>query len=265
MISFPGSKINIGLHVLDKREDGYHNLESIFYPTQYSDLLEIVKSASFAFDQSGIVIPGAIENNLVYKAYQLLKRDYSLGEIHIHLHKIIPPGSGLGGGSANATACLKILNQLFELELNKEQLKDYALQLGSDCPFFVENQPVFVEGRGEKLSPLSEFLEEKYIKIIVPDAHVSTAEAFGAMTPQNRQTDWNSVVTGSPLLWESIIQNDFYPGVSERHPSISKAVNQLKEEGALYVSMSGSGSSVYGIFSQAPEKSAFSHEWIGRL
>ena len=183
MVSFPPCKINLGLNVVSKRSDGYHDIETCFYPVPLTDALEIIKADRFSFTASGNTIPGDAANNLCIKAYELLRRDFNLAPVAIHLHKIIPTGAGLGGGSSDGAHALRLLNVIFDLKLSGEKLKDYALQLGSDCPFFIENKPMFGSGRGEVLRDISLDLSGRFIVLVKPNEHVSTAEAYAGVTP----------------------------------------------------------------------------------
>ena len=261
MITFPGSKINLGLSVLEKREDGYHNLNSVFYPLDLSDVLEIVPSDSFDFTQSGSSIPGSIEENIVMKAYHLMQSRHGIDPCHIHLHKVVPSGGGIGGGSANGTSTLIVLNELFELDLPMKTLHEYALELGSDCPFFLYDSPCKVSGRGETVKPIELDLSDHFIKLVNPGIHISTAQAFGGLTIKQEEslaTDWKK-----PESWKETLINDFEPGAFNAHPEIKQIKDRLYEEGAVYASMTGTGSSVYGLFREKPEDTFSDYfEWI---
>lgn len=266
MIAFPNVKINLGLNILSKRQDGYHNLQSIFYPVGWCDILEIVKSDSFHFELSGLKIPGDLNNNLVLKAYNLLKSDYNVGPVSIWLHKVVPTGAGLGGGSSNGVSCLKLLNEIFELRLTTEQLKGYALQLGSDCSFFVDNVPCHVSGRGEILQKVDLNLAVFWIKIVHPGIHISTKEAFAQISPNKTITDLLSINYTNILEFKNQFINDFEQSIFPNHPEISKIKESLLSEGAFYASMSGSGSAVYGLFQDEPKAgSTGKFEFISKL
>jgi 4-diphosphocytidyl-2-C-methyl-D-erythritol kinase len=260
MILFPNAKINLGLRILHKRHDGYHELQTIFYPIKgISDVLEIVRNQEhdtiedIIFSASGLTISGSLEQNLCIKAYYLLKKDFpKLPKIKMHLHKVIPMGAGLGGGSSDGAATLMLLNNKFDLGINRDQLVKYALQLGSDCPFFILNEPCFAKGRGECLMPVNISLEEYKIIIVHPGIHVSTAEAFRTL---NRSTDYmyegddlKDIINKPITQWKNHLINDFQYPVIQAFPEIARIIENLYDHGALYASLSGSGSAVYGIF-----------------
>jgi 4-diphosphocytidyl-2-C-methyl-D-erythritol kinase len=249
MVSFPHAKINLGLNVIRKRADGYHDLETCFFPIGWTDILEIIPSASFQFSATGLAIDGNAENNLCMKAYDLLKKDYNLPTVQIHLHKIIPMGAGLGGGSADAAFTLRQLNDSFFLGLSQLSLEKYAGQLGSDCAFFISGTPRLGTGRGEVLSPISISLKAKYIVVVKPDVHVSTAEAYAGVKPRVADISVREVLEKKPMSeWKSLLKNDFEESVFSKYPTIAEVKEELYRQGATYASMSGSGSSVFGIF-----------------
>lgn len=249
MIAFPPCKINLGLNVLSKRSDGYHNLETCFYPLPFTDILEILPSEKLTFIPTGKVIPGAVSENLCLRVYDLLSKDFSITPVEIHLHKVIPTGAGLGGGSSNAAYTLRLLNEIFNLKLNTVQLKEYAQQLGSDCAFFIEDEVRFGTGRGEILEPIQVSLKDKFLILLKPDVHVSTAEAYRGVLPQPANTSVRHILENTSLpQWKELLKNDFEPSVFKAHPVIEQCKNALYEHGAIYASMSGSGSSVFGIF-----------------
>jgi 4-diphosphocytidyl-2-C-methyl-D-erythritol kinase len=253
MISFPGCKINLGLHILYKREDGYHEIESVMYPVPLNDVLEIVPDNTFQFVSTGLAIPGNAEDNLCVRAYQLLQKDFQIPPVYMHLHKNIPLGGGLGGGSADGAHVLLLLNQLFQLGLSVEQLQHYAAQLGSDCPFFILNEPQEAKGRGELLAPLTIDLSDYFLKIINIGLHISTAEAYGNSTPAIPETSIRTQLTKPITAWKDALENDFEKGIFPRYPELKKIKDQLYAEGAVYASMSGSGSTMYGIFKEHPD------------
>jgi 4-diphosphocytidyl-2-C-methyl-D-erythritol kinase len=248
MISFPSCKINLGLRILRKRSDGYHDIETCFFPVEWADVLEIIPASETKFNQTGIAIAGDATANIVYKAYELLKHDFNIGAVEIHLHKIIPHGAGLGGGSSDAAHALKLLNTIFQLNLSLEQLKKYALMLGSDCPFFLEVKPMLGSGRGEVLEPYPVDLSGKYLTLIKPDVHVSTAEAYAGVVPDTPPDSLRELLKSPLDSWRDLISNDFEKSVFLRHPQIKQIKEFLYQNGAVYASMSGSGSTVYGIF-----------------
>jgi 4-diphosphocytidyl-2-C-methyl-D-erythritol kinase len=252
MISFPNAKINIGLYVVEKRPDGYHNLETIFYPVKLTDALEIVKSDKTEFTSSGIPIGGDSENNLVMKAFRLLEKDYGLPTVKIHLHKVIPFGAGLGGGSANAAFTLKILNDLFQLGLSDEKLQQYATQIGADCPFFIQNKPTFASGIGDQFEPVTLDLSAYHIVIVKPNCSVSTPEAYRNIVPLPSDFNLKEIQNLPIEEWQNVVKNDFERGVFPQYRKIENLKNKLYEMGAVYASMSGSGSAVFAVFNSIP-------------
>jgi 4-diphosphocytidyl-2-C-methyl-D-erythritol kinase len=248
MITFPNAKINLGLHVLNKRPDGYHEMESCIYPVGLCDVLEIIESNTFQFQSSGLAISGKEENNLVIKAYRLLADEYKLPTVQIHLHKVIPMGAGLGGGSSDAAYALNMLNELFQLHITTEKLEAYASQLGSDCPFFIQNKPVIVSGTGTTIRPASVDLSSYRIELVHPDVHVSTAEAYSMITPKLPKISIDSALSHPVSDWNNVLVNDFEVPMLQRFPEIAKAKKAMYDKGAIYAAMTGSGSSVFGMF-----------------
>lgn len=252
MIVFPNAKINIGLNITSKRDDGFHNLESIFYPINWVDILEINKSETFEFTSSGLHIDTKHKNNLVVKAYQLMVDRYNISPCNIHLHKQIPMGAGLGGGSADASFTLTAINSLFELNISTNELETLADTLGSDCPFFIDNTPKLVTGKGEVMSKIEFDLTGYYIKLVNPNIHISTKQAFSGIQPKNSETDYKNFSLS--LLENNEIINDFEVSVFPTHPVLKEIKNKLAIEGAFYTSMTGTGSTIYGIFKDEPIK-----------
>ncbi len=253
MISFPNAKINIGLRVIRKRKDGYHDLETVFYPLQLSDSLEFVRSKKKeSFQISGLALSGKSEDNLVWRAYKLLQKEYDLPAIQAHLHKIIPAGAGLGGGSADAVFMLQMLNKAFDLQLSEQKMKDFASMLGSDCPFFLRNRPTFAEGTGNIMSEISCDLSPYFILVVKPSLHVATKEAFSGIVPKIPDTSLRKIIQTPVREWKSLIINDFEPVVFAKYPEIAEIKRQLYDSGAVYAQMSGSGSAVFGIFEEEP-------------
>lgn len=248
MVVFPHCKINLGLHVISKRDDGYHNIETCFYPVPWRDVLEIIKSNQFSFSQSGLTIPGNAGENLCVKAYQLLQKDFNLTPVQIHLHKVIPTGAGLGGGSSDAAFTLRALNYIFNLNLSQTALKSYAAQLGSDCTFFIDDKPMLASGRGEILSETSLSLKGKYLVIIKPEIHVSTAEAYAGVKPKQPAQSIFKIISEPILFWKDSLSNDFEESVFKKHAVIKETKEKLYQYGASYASMSGSGAAVFGVF-----------------
>lgn len=235
-----------------KRPDGYHNLETIFYPVKLRDALEIVSANETSFSSSGIEIDGNPKNNLVYKAYQLLANDFKLPAVNMHLHKVIPFGAGLGGGSADAAFALKMLNNLFKLKLSVETLEIYAAKIGADCPFFIENKPTFATGIGNEFSPIELDLSAHEIVILKPNCSVSTPQAYKNVNPQKPSLPLTEIIQMPIEQWKSCLFNDFEKSVFPQFPEIETLKNELYDLGAVYASMSGSGSAVFGIFRHLP-------------
>jgi len=253
MILFPFAKINIGLEVLRKRPDNFHDLETIFYPLNLCDILEINKSDTFHFSLSGIPIGDLSEENIVVKAYNLLQHDFNLPPVSIHLHKQIPTGAGLGGGSSDAAFTLTGLNELFNLNLDKNQMIDYASILGSDCAFFMFNHPVFAEGKGNIFSEIEIELKGFSLVLIKPDFSVSTSDAYRGVDPNIPEYSLRNAVNLPVNQWSKTIENRFEKSVFENFPQIKSIKEKLYHEGAIFASMSGSGSSVFGIFDVVPQ------------
>ncbi len=263
MISFPNAKINLGLKVVSKRPDGYHNLDTVFFPIPFYDILEIIPNADLGstdvtFTTSGKKISGESSSNLCVKAYNLIKQDFPrLKQISVHLHKNIPMGAGMGGGSADGAFMIKMLNEKFLLELDEEKMKSYALQLGSDCPFFISNKPSHATGRGEILTEIKCDLSNKTMLIVNPGIHVSTAEAFGEITISENSISAAEIVKQPIETWKGLLENDFEKTVFAHHPNIKEIKEKMYDMGAVYASMTGSGSTVYGIFDCTIEEKPF--------
>jgi 4-diphosphocytidyl-2-C-methyl-D-erythritol kinase len=255
MIVFPNSKINIGLNIINRRPDGYHNLETIFYPLNIKDALEIIEADELSFESSGLEIPGRLEDNLCIKGYHLLKKDFKLPPIKIHLHKRIPIGAGLGGGSADAAFFIRLLNQNFNLGLTDDQMVDYARRLGADCAFFIQNKPVFAFDKGDEFEPVKLDLSKYKIVLVMPPVHVSTAEAYSGVKPAPVQQSLMELIYKPVTEWKNYIKNDFEVSVFKNNPVIRGVKAALYESGAIYASMSGSGASVFGIFDELPDLS----------
>lgn len=254
MIVFPPCKINLGLYVTAKREDGFHAISSVFYPIDLCDALEIIQDSgedgTFVFSSSGLEIPGSTNSNLVLKAYKMLDALYGLPAVKIHLHKVIPMGAGLGGGSSDGAWALRLLNDLFQLQIPQDELQNLAANLGSDCPFFIFDEPCAVSGRGEVLSPFSLPLDGYSIYLVNPGIHISTPQAFQSVKIEAAPENWMDQLQLSPEKWT--FQNAFEAGIVSIHPEINQIKQKLKEEGASYTSMTGTGSTVFGIFKEKP-------------
>lgn len=250
MILFPNAKINIGLNIINRREDGYHNLETVMYPIALKDAIELVEAKELKFSCSGINIPGDIEENLCLKVYMLMAMDHKLPAVHIHLHKHIPIGAGLGGGSADASFLIKLINNKFELNLSNQNMEDYASEIGSDCAFFIKNTPVFAYEKGNKFKKVDLDLSKYYIVLVMPPIHVSTADAYRGVNIRSVSTRLTELIELRPEDWKLNIRNDFEDTVFPKFPKIAELKSTLYSAGAVYASMSGSGASVYGIFSR---------------
>ncbi len=252
MVAFPNAKINLGLYITGKRPDGYHNLETVFFPIALKDVLEIIESNEddqVSFSSSGLTVSGNTADNICVKAYHLLKKDFpSLPHIKMHLHKVIPMGAGMGGGSSDAAFTLMMLNKKFKLKIPQEQLLEYALTLGSDCPFFIINKPCLAKSRGEQLTAIPLSLAAFHILIVNPGIHVNTAMAFRELKMHSSATNLETEILKPINDWKTNIQNDFEVNVGDAHPEILAIKQKLYDSGAIYSSMSGSGSTVFGIF-----------------
>ena len=268
MITFPIAKINLGLNVVEKRPDGYHNLETVFYPVPIKDALEVYPmDADFPSDVdcdlkvTNIHIEGDEQKNLVVKAYNLLKQDFpTLPRIHTHLYKGIPTQAGMGGGSSDCGFMITLLNSQFQLGLSQQQMINYAAKLGADCAFFIVNTPSYAEGIGEVLSPVDLDLSGWYLSVVRPAIPVSTKEAFSLITPSHPAKNCRDVVMQPIETWRNDLTNDFEKSVFALHPEIGAIKDRLYEMGAVYAAMSGSGSSLFGLFTTPPELDIFDQE-----
>jgi 4-diphosphocytidyl-2-C-methyl-D-erythritol kinase len=262
LITFPNAKLNIGLQITEKRPDGFHNLVSCFVPLPWTDVLEVLPASETAFSNSGIILPDTpTEKNLCFKAYQLLKNDFDLPPVHTHLHKHIPVGAGLGGGSSDAAFMLKTLNSLFKLELTTQKLQQYAQKIGSDCAFFIENQVVmcyekgdifesFQTSRPSATSFFDSHLKDKFLVLVYPDLHISTQEAYQNVRPTPAEFVLKEFLQENAVSkWKYTVKNDFEDALFPKYPILNHIKNELYDKyGALYASMSGSGSTIFGIF-----------------
>lgn len=268
MVTFPNAKINIGLYITEKRADGFHNLESCFYPVGWCDILEILPADELSFKSTGLPIPGSPDSNLCLKAYHLLKQDFDIPPVTIHLHKVVPIGAGMGGGSADCAFTIKTLNELFVLHLSIEQMENYARRLGSDCAFFIQNQPQYCFGKGDEFADITIDLTGKFIVLVNPNIHISTAEAYSGVKPQKNEIDLREVLKEPVQTWKNVVKNDFETHLLPKYPRIENIKNKLYELGASYASMTGSGSTVFGIFEEAIEAQKHFEEyavWEGKL
>jgi len=253
MVTFPNAKINLGLNVVEKRTDGYHNLETFFVPIfDLYDVLEIVEADKTTLQIFGIEIDGDIENNLIIKALCLLQKDFKIPELSCFLKKNIPTGAGLGGGSADAAFMLKLLNEKFALNISQENLEKYASKLGADCAVFIRNKPSFAQGTGNILSDVNLSLQGKCIVLTKPNIHVSTAEAYSKIIPKKWETPLKNVLQLPISEWKNYLFNDFEKNVFALHPQLAEIKQKMYDFGATYASMSGSGATIFGIFDKKP-------------
>lgn len=274
MIAFPKAKINLGLNVLRKRPDGFHEIESVLVPIPLFDALEAVvdpgvPAGEAAFARTGIQLDGDSRNDLVMRAHALLSARCALPGIRMHLHKLIPAGAGLGGGSSDGISALLLLDRLIGLRLAKDELMEMAVQLGSDCPFFLKDCPQLAEGRGERLTPVQLDLAGTWLYLVNPGIHVSTKEAF-ALTPVTaRRFAIADVLANQPMeQWSALAPNVMQPAIAAKHPAIAQALDRLAHAGARHAAMSGSGSTVFGLFHSRPAALAWPdghRAWILRL
>lgn len=254
MVSFPNAKINLGLHILHKRADGYHDLETCMLPVGWCDALEFVEASKIKFSTSGLEIPGSGDDNLVMRAYQIMRKDFALPPLHVHLHKVIPFGAGLGGGSADAAFMLRMLSEYFDLFLEDTMLEIYASTLGSDCAFFVKNEPALARGRGDELSPIDLNLKGLYILLIFPGFAIGTAQAYKGVNPSVPKKSLEEILQSPVTEWKEQLHNQFEDTVFPAYPVLADIKSELYRDGAIYASMSGSGSAMYGLFSSLPDK-----------
>lgn len=263
MITFPIAKINLGLNVVEKRPDGYHNLETVFYPVQLKDALEVQpmdelfpSSVDCDLKVTNIAIEGDEQRNLVVRAYHLLKQDFpQIPRVHAHLYKAIPTQAGMGGGSSDCAAMLLLLNRMFQLQLSQQQLINYAARLGADCPIFILNHPAYAEGIGERLQPIGVNLSGYYLAVVRPDIPVPTKEAFSLIKPQKPLKNCRTIVSQPIETWRDELINDFEQSVFALHPELREVKEWLYRLGAVYAAMSGSGSALFGIFRSQPDLS----------
>lgn len=251
MIYFPNAKINLGLNIVSKRPDGYHNLETVFYPIGIKDALEIIEKEGLqedVFIQTGLLVDGASDDNLVMKALKIMRQHYSFPFVEIHLFKCIPFGAGIGGGSADASFTLRLLNDMFSLGASQADLAKLAVRLGADCPIFIYNKPMYAEGIGEELETVDLSLKGYKLALVKPDVFVSTRDAFSQVKPTQPQVNLRTIIQRPVEEWKDLMVNDFEESVFALHPQIKEIKNKLYELGAVYSSMSGSGASVYALF-----------------
>lgn len=265
MILFPPAKVNLGLNVLSKRSDGFHAIETCMLEVPLCDVLEIQKTEVFWFESTGLGINGDDEENLCVRAFRMLENEYNLTPVYIHLRKIIPMGAGLGGGSSDATSVLLGLNELFELNLSNEKLESYASQLGSDCAFFIKGGSQLGTGRGEVVHPISLDLSGKFLKLINPEIHIGTSEAYSNVHMVGGYSIADALK--NPIVtWKDQLQNSFEEFAFKSHPVLNEIKNAMYKEGAIFAAMSGSGSTLFGIYSEEPAlTSGYESEWVFEL
>ena len=262
MITFPCAKINLGLNIVNKRSDGYHELQTVFYPTKLTDTLEIKRmDDEFPVDTAcdlkiyGIPVACNEQDNLVVKAYNLLAEDYKLPRVHAHLYKHIPSQAGLGGGSSDAAFMIRLLDERFRLNIGNPEMEKYAARLGADCAFFIEAEPAYAEGIGDELMPVDGpkgNLNGYYLAIVKPDIAVSTKEAYAAITPTATSKSCREIVRQPIETWKEEMVNDFEAPIFKLHPELAEIKEKLYQQGAKYAAMSGSGSALFGIFETEP-------------
>ena len=256
MIDFANCKINLGLNVTQKRPDGFHNIESVFYPVNWTDALEIIKGGNepFGLKISGLRVEGNLEENIIFKAYKLLSQIHKLPNLQVYLHKVLPMGAGLGGGSSDAAFFLKLVNKQLKLNLSYTQLTEMARQLGADCAFFMHNTPVFAKGMGDEFESVKLDLSQYHILVVYPGINSNTKEAYEGIVPVKPSISVKDIVTKEPIEnWKNLLVNDFEKNIFKKYCEIEKLKNTLYQNGAIYASMSGSGSAVFGIFKKKPE------------
>ena len=262
MVLFPHAKINLGLQVTEKRNDGFHDIISCLYPIGWCDVLELIEKEDLRFTSSGLDIPGSPEDNLCIKAYHLIKNKFDIPPVHIHLHKVVPIGAGLAGGSSDAVFTLIGLRKMFDLTLSETSLHQMASKLGSDCVFFIEGKPVMASGKGDELEDIELSLPDAHLVVVTPPVQVNTGNAYSMLTPAPPSNNLRKALTGNISQWQRLITNDFEGPVFRQFPLIAKVKDVLLKEGALFASLSGSGSSVFGIFKdKKPWRSWFDDDY----
>lgn len=265
MLTHPNAKINIGLNIIEKRPDGYHNLETVFYPIGLCDVLEVEASKTctdYSFSCAGIELGNNPEDNLIIKAYRCLQSEYDIPPIDISLIKQIPFGAGLGGGSADAAFMLKSLNELFDLNISTRKLEKFAAEIGADCPVFIKNKPVYATGIGNEFQSIKFSLKGYFLVLVKPEIHISTPEAYAMIKPEKPEISLIDAIKNPISEWITLIKNDFEKSVFVKYPQIETIKNKLYDMGAVYASMSGSGSAVYGIFKEEPDLVDFNNCFV---
>lgn len=271
MICFPNAKINLGLSVTEKREDGFHNIETIFYPVGWCDALEIIESTNankdFNLHLSGLPIHGDLQDNLLYKAYQAIKKIKTVPQIEVYLHKNIPMGAGLGGGSSDAAFFINLLDSTFNLQLTSLEKTTISKTLGSDCAFFIDNKPVFAFNKGDEFKAVNVNLSQYYMAVVYPNVHSNTADAYSLVKPQAPIHSILKSIEYPINNWKTTLLNDFENSIFTKYPIVSQTKHDLYTCGALYACMSGSGSAVFGIFENEPDIKELNRfpNWIGKM
>ena len=257
MLVFPNCKINLGLNITKKREDGFHDIETVFYPINWCDALEVIEvkdqSEPFVFSESGLLINGKKEDNLIFKAWKLITELKAIPPIKVHLHKNLPMGAGLGGGSSDAAFFINLIDKKFNLGLSYFEKSDLASKLGSDCSFFIKNEPVLATAKGNEFSPIAIDLSNYHILVVYPNIHSNTKAAYDGIIPSTPKNDLRTIIEKQPISdWKNCLRNDFEETVFIKYPQIKTLRDSFYEGGALYACMSGSGSSVFGIYDKEP-------------
>jgi 4-diphosphocytidyl-2-C-methyl-D-erythritol kinase len=269
MICFPNAKINLGLNITEKRPDGFHNIETIFYPIGWNDALEVIvnqeSEQDFNLHLSGLSISGSIEDNLLYKAYKIIQQSKTLPAIDVYLHKTLPMGAGLGGGSADAAFFINLLNEQFQLNFTETERVDIARQLGSDCAFFIKNTPVYATQKGDVFGDIKLDLSHLYIAIVYPNVHSNTNEAYSLVKPQTSTKSILEIINQPINSWKTELINDFEKSIFDLYPIVEKTKDELYELGAAYACMSGSGSAVFGLFETEPTLNTAFPYWVGKM
>lgn len=251
MVVFPNAKLNLGLFITEKRGDGFHNLESLFVPIPLADILEILPAHAFQLTVTGLSFSGDYTDNIVYKAWKLLNERHNCPPVRVFLRKIIPNGAGMGGGSSNGAFMLQALNDLFQLQIDRDVLLNYAAQLGSDCPFFLYNKPMLVKGRGEMLTEINFELESCWLVLVKPTISISTKEAFSGISPKASTMDWNTFITNPEANW-SCLRNDFEASVFPNHTALGEIKKILQEYNPFFCAMTGTGSTLFALYEKEP-------------
>jgi len=262
MLYYSNAKINLGLNIVNKRADGFHDIETVFYPISINDALEFIESDVVSLSSSGLEVDCPLEQNLIIKAYSLLQKDFKLPTLKFHLHKVIPFGAGMGGGSANAAYTLVELNRFFKLNLSEDQLMEYARQLGADCAFFIKNSAVYAEQKGDVFTNLNLDLSDYYILLIHPGFGVSTQEAYANVSPKSPAKNIQEIIKQDISTWETDLENEFEQEIFKKYPVLDQIKTQMYSNGALYAAMSGSGSTVFGIFKNEPNIEGLDNYWF---